>query len=236
MADSTDATTSDAGTKVPHPVDEKLPIGPLLVYGLQHVMSMYAGVVAVPLIVGGALGLPFTDLAYLLAAALLVSGLATLLQTLGVWRIGARLPLVQGASFAGVASMLAIGKAAGGGHPALTAIFGAVLVAGAVGFLLAPVFNRLLRFFPPVVTGTVITVIGLSLLPVAISWAAGGEGKSGPPAPANVGHAALTLAIILIIYRFLPGFMSRIAILTGLVIGTLVAWPLGHIDFSKVGQ
>ena len=92
-----------------------LPVGQLLLYGLQHVMSMYAGVVAVPLIVGSALGLPFADLAYLLTAALLVSGLATLLQTLGVWWIGAKLPLVQGASFAAVASMLAIGKDAGGG-------------------------------------------------------------------------------------------------------------------------
>ena len=98
-----------------HPVDEVLPVGQLLLYGLQHVMSMYAGVVAVPLIVGSALNLPFADLSYLLAATLLVSGLATLLQTLGVWRIGAKLPIVQGTSFAAVASMIAIGKDAGGG-------------------------------------------------------------------------------------------------------------------------
>ena len=107
-----------------------LPVGQLLLYGLQHVMSMYAGVIAVPLIVGTALGLPFPDLAYLLTAALLVSGLATLLQTIGVWRIGARLPLVQGASFAAVASMLAIGTDAGGGVRGLQFIFGAILVAG----------------------------------------------------------------------------------------------------------
>ena len=107
-----------------------LPVGQLFLYGLQHVMSMYAGVVAVPLIVGTALGLPFADLAYLLTAALLVSGLATLLQTLGIWKIGARLPLVQGTSFAAVASMLAIGKDAGGGVAGLQYIFGAVLVAG----------------------------------------------------------------------------------------------------------
>jgi uric acid transporter len=86
-----------------HPVDQMLPVGQLFLYGLQQVVSMYAGVVAVPLIVGTALGLPLPDLAYLLTAALLVSGLATLLQTLGVWRIGARLPLVQGTSFAAVA-------------------------------------------------------------------------------------------------------------------------------------
>ena len=220
-----------------HPVDQMLPVGQLFLYGLQHVMSMYAGVIAVPLIVGSALGLPFPDLAYLLTAALLVSGLATLLQTLGVWRIGARLPLVQGASFAAVASMLAIGKDAGGGVRGLQFIFGAILVAGVIGFLLSGVFNRLLHFFPPVVTGSVITVIGISLLPVAIRWAGGGV-PTAPTfgSPANVGLAALTLAIILVIYRFLPGFFSRIAILAGLILGALVATAVGKADFSKIGQ
>jgi uric acid transporter len=220
-----------------HPVDQMLPVGQLLLYGLQHVMSMYAGVVAVPLIIGTALGLPFADLAYLLTAALLVSGLATLLQTLGVWRIGARLPLVQGASFAAVASMLAIGRDAGGGVRGLQFIFGAVLVAGVIGLLLSGVFNRLLHFFPPVVTGSVITVIGISLLPVAIRWAGGGNVNSeGFGDPANIGLAGLTLLIILLIYRFLPGFFSRIAILAGLIVGALVATALGKADFSRIGQ
>ena len=231
----THRTASD--TVEHHPVDRMLPVGQLFLYGLQHVMSMYAGVVAVPLIVGTALGLPFADLAYLLTAALLVSGLATLLQTLGVGRIGARLPLVQGASFAAVASMLAIGKDAGGGVRGLQFIFGAILVAGLVGFLLSGVFNRLLHYFPPVVTGSVITVIGISLLPVAIRWAGGGV-VTAPTfgSPGNIGLAALTLAIILLIYRFLPGFFSRIAILAGLVLGTLVATALGMADFGRIGQ
>jgi xanthine permease len=219
-----------------HPVDQVLPAGQMVVYGLQHVMSMYAGVVAVPLIVGSAMGLPFGELAYLLTAALLVSGLATLLQTLGFWRIGARQPLVQGTSFAAVASMLAIGKGAGGGAAGLTAIYGAVIVAGVVGFLLAPVFNRLLHLFPPVVTGVVITVIGISLLPVAFGWAGGGTGTPNFGDPANIALAAVTLLIILAIYRFLPGFLSRVAILAGLVLGTLVAWPFGKVDFSRIGQ
>lgn len=110
-----------------HPVDEVLKPGPMILFGLQHVMSMYAGVVAVPFIVGSALGLSFADLSYLLAATLLVSGLATLLQTLGVKWIGAKLPIVQGTSFAAVASMIAVGASAGGGVDGLRAIFGSVL-------------------------------------------------------------------------------------------------------------
>lgn len=221
-----------------HPVDEMMGPGPLFVYGLQHVMSMYAGVIAVPLIVGGALGLSVADQAYLISAAVFVSGLATLLQTLGVWKIGARLPLVQGTSFAAVASMLAIGKSAGGGTGGLLTIFGAVLIAGVVGFLITPLFNRLIHYFPPVVTGTVITVIGLSLLPVAINWAAGGTKGVNPGwgSMSNIALAAITLLVIIGIYKFLPGFLSRIAILLGLVVGTLIAWPMGKVDFSAVGS
>ena len=221
-----------------HPVDQVLPVGSMVVYGLQHVMSMYAGVVAVPLVVGQALGLSFSDLAYLLTAALLVSGLATLLQTLGIWRIGARLPLVQGTSFAAVASMLAIGKDAGGGTQALQVIFGAILVAGLIGFLLSGVFQRLLHYFPPVVTGSIITVIGISLLPVAIKWAGGGSNTEAPTfgTVSNIGLAGFTLLVILLIYRFLPTFFSRIAILVGLVVGAGVAAALGKADFSQVGS
>jgi uric acid transporter len=111
-----------------------------------------------------------------------------------------------------------------------------VVVAGVVGFLLAPVFNRLLHLFPPVVTGVVITVIGVSLLPVSFGWAGGGTGTPGFGDPANIALAAVTLLIILAIYRFLPGFLSRVAILAGLVLGTLVAWPFGKVDFSRIGQ
>jgi uric acid transporter len=131
-----------------HPVDEILPPGQMFVYGLQHVLSMYAGVVAVPLIIGTALELTPQQITYLLSAGLFISGLATLLQTIGVWRLGARLPIVQGTSFAAVATMLAIGTTRGGGLDGLRAIFGSLIVAGAIAFVLAPFFTRLLRFFP----------------------------------------------------------------------------------------
>jgi xanthine permease len=221
-----------------HPVDQVLPAPQMFLYGLQHVLSMYAGVVAVPLIIGTALKLSATDTTYLVSAGLFMSGVATLLQTLGVWKIGARQPIVQGTSFAAVSTMLAVGAAQGGGSAGLRAIFGALLLSGLAGFLIAPVFTRLLRFFPEVVTGTVITVIGVSLLPVAISWAGGGTPGVTPSfgAPKNIALAAITVLIIVLIYRFLPAFLSRVAILLGLVLGTVVAIPFGLTNFGSISN
>ncbi|MFC5909410.1 nucleobase:cation symporter-2 family protein [Streptacidiphilus monticola] len=234
---ATTSAPSSASERQPvHPVDELLPPPKLLAYGLQHVAAMYAGVVAPPLIVGTAVGLRGAELTLLIGAALLTSGLATLLQTLGVWRIGARLPFVNGISFAGVAPMLAIAKQA---HPgqALPTVYGAVLVAGAAAFLAAPWFCKLNRFFPPVVSGTVITLIGLSLLPVAANWAQGGTpGAHGYGSVGNLGLAGFTLAAVLVLNRWLTGFLASIAVLLGLVLGTLVAIPLGRTDFSALGS
>jgi xanthine permease len=189
----------------------------------------------VPLIVGNALKLSGPEITYLVSAGLFISGLATLLQTVGVWKIGARQPIVQGTSFAAVSTILAIGTAQGG-VAGLRAVFGATLLAGLLGFLIAPVFTRLLRFFPEVVTGTVITIIGVALLPVAIRWAAGGAGTPTFGAPKNIALAGITMAIIVLIYRFLPGYLSRVAILLGLILGTVVAIPFGVTNFGRIAD
>jgi xanthine permease len=219
-----------------HPVDELLPAPRLLAYGLQHVAAMYAGVVAPPLIVGAACGLSSTQLTVLIGAALLTSGLATLLQTLGLWRFGSRLPFVNGISFAGVAPMVAIARTAHPGH-ALPLIYGGVLVAGVACVLAAPWFGRLNRFFPPVVSGTVITLIGLSLFPVAANWAEGGDpGAHDFGSTGNIGLAGVTLLVVLLLNRFLRGFMRTLSVLLGLLVGTLAAIPLGRTDFGRLNR
>ena len=230
--------TTATAAPAKHPVDQVLPFPQMFLYGLQHVLSMYAGVVAVPLIIGTALKLTPMETTYLVSAGLFMSGIATLLQTLGVWKIGARQPIVQGTSFAAVSTMLAIGMSQGGGTTGLRAIFGALLLSSVIAFFIAPVFTRLLRFFPEVVTGVVITIIGVSLLPVAIKWAGGGTPGVTPSfgAPKNILVAALTVLIIVLIYRVAPPFFSRVAILLGLVLGTVVAIPFGLTNFSKIGD
>ncbi|MEV1174682.1 nucleobase:cation symporter-2 family protein [Nonomuraea sp. NPDC049784] len=215
-----------------HPVDQRLPIAQLGTLGLQHVLAMYAGAVAVPLIVGGALKLPPDQLAYLINADLLVSGIATLIQCVGVWRFGIRLPIMQGCTFAAVAPMVLIGTTQGG----LPAIYGAVIVSGLLVVAAAPYFAKIVRFFPPLVTGTIITIIGLSLLPVAAHWAAGGVGGPTYGQPRNIAMAAAVLLLILAVYRLSTGFLGRVAVLVGIAAGTVAAIPLGFTDFSHVGE
>lgn len=230
-------TAQPVDEKLVHPVDEKLPALKMATSGLQHVAAMYAGVVAPPLIVGAAIGLSASDLTFLTGACLFTAGLATFLQTLGIWKIGARLPFVNGVTFAGVAPMTAIVASTKDKSDALPVIFGAVIVAGLLGFLFAPLFCKAIRFFPPVVTGSVITLIGVSLLPVAFSWAQGPNPAAHDYGSAtNLTLAGITLALVLLLRRFTRGFVKQIAVLIGLVAGTVIAIPFGATDFSPVAD
>jgi len=232
MSRQAEALKNAAPANVVHPVDALLPPRQLCALGLQHVLVMYAGAVAVPLVLGNALGLSTADIITLLNANLLTSGLATLVQTLGLWKFGARLPLIQGCSFIALAPMIMIGKQYG-----LTHVFGAVIVAGLVIMLLASVFSRLLRFFPPVVIGSLITIIGISLMPAAAIWLGGGNPDASDfGSLANLGLGLATIAITLVVYAKFSGFMANIAVLIGLIGGTLLAMLLGFTDFSEVGS
>ena len=157
-----------------HPVDEKLPLGRVTALGLQHVLVMYAGAIAVPLIVGRALKLDAEHVALLISADLFACGIATLIQSLGFGRhFGIKLPVMMGVTFAAVGPMVAIANAAPGNDGA-RALFGAIIGAGLISIVIAPAISRMLRFFPPVVTGTIITIIGVSLMRVGVGWAMGG--------------------------------------------------------------
>lgn len=207
-----------------------LPMGALVGYGLQHILSRGGGGSAGPLLIGEAAGLDAAGRGLLVASALFVSGLATLLQALGVPYLGSQLPLVQGLTFASVSTVLAV--IGTDGTLGLRRAFGACIAAGVVAFAIVPLFAQIIRFFPPVVTGTVITVIGASLLPVAAGWIAGRPTINGAPNPgfADLGNLALgmiTLAFVLAlstVKRF-----ARMAILLGLVFGTVAAIPMGKL-------
>lgn len=210
----------------------RLSLARLALLGLQHVLAMYAGAVAVPLIVGSALGLPRAQVAFLVNADLLTCGLATLLQTVGLGRrLGIRLPVLLGVSFVAVGPMIAIGKTLGLQH-----VYGAVLCSGLLVLLLAGRFSRLRRLFPPVVTGSVVTIIGASLAPVALNWAAGGVGQPGYGAPRNLLLALFVLAVIVAVQRLGRGFLSAVSVLIGLGAGAGAALLLGQMSLAGVAE
>ena len=174
-----------------------------------------------PILLAGAIGLTDEQLVHLINADLFTCGIASIIQSVGFWKIGVRLPLLQGVTFTAVSPMIAIGLAAGGGTDGLVVIYGAVIVAGLFTFFIAPFFGRLIRFFPPVVTGSVISIIGISLLPVAANDAVRDGIPGGPVSGKGLAYALFTLAVIVVIQRVFKGFMATIAVLAGLVIGTI---------------
>ena len=228
-----------------HPVDEFLPVPKLLTLGLQHVLVMYAGAVAVPLILGRALKLSPQDVAFLISADLFACGLATLVQCIGFPGVGIRLPVMMGVTFASVGPMLSMAAAPDVG---LLGIYGSVIAAGIFAVVVAPFMGQMLRLFPPVVTGTVILVIGISLMRVGINWAGGGlptltkvvDGVAGAfPNPGygqleGLAIALFVLAVILGLIRWGTGFIGNVAVLLGIIAGAVLAALLGVMHFERV--
>jgi xanthine permease len=215
---------------VTDPINEKLSGGIMAVLGFQHVLAMYAGAVIVPLIIGGAMGLSQKELAFLVAADLFTCGIATLLQAAGIGKsIGIRLPVVLGSSFITMAPAIEIGKTYG-----ITAVFGAVIASGIFVYFASFFIERLLFLFPKVVTGSFVTIIGLTLAPLALTDLAGGFGSPTYGSLQNILLGLFVLAIIVLLNKFLKGFMQAISVLIGIVAGTIVAGFMGMIDFTPV--
>jgi uric acid transporter len=228
-----------------HPVDEHLPAVKLLPLAIQHVLVMYAGAVAVPLIIGRAVNLPPEQVAFLISADLFACGLATIVQSLGFPGVGIRLPVMMGVTFASVGPMLSM---AASPEIGLLGIYGAVIGAGLFAVLVAPFISRLLPMFPPVVTGTIILVIGVSLMKVGINWAGGGlqtftKVVDGVPAavpnPAfgqleGLAIALFVLIVILSLIKWGQGFVANVAVLLGIIAGAVVAAGAGLMNFAKV--
>lgn len=229
----------DAIIKESYGVDEFPPTGRMIVLALQHVIVMYSGAIAVPFIIGGALQLSQSQIAYLIQADLITCGVATLIQCIGFWRFGVRMQLMQGLTFASVSPIIAIAAdpsiAINGPEDGLRAVYGAVIVSGLVAIALAPLGRYIVRMFPPIVVGSVLTVIGLSLLPVAIQYAAGGfVPDAGAPRYAAVAFSVL--AVIIALNVFGKGFIRNIAIFLGILFGVLVSGFLGMLNFSGIGD
>lgn len=218
-----------------HPVDQVPPAGKLVVLSVQHLLAFYAGAVVVPLLIAGQLNLDAKTTIHLINADLFTCGIATLIQSVGFWKVGVRLPIIQGVTTTAVAPIVAIGLAVNsdGGVGVLPAIYGSIIISGIFTFLAAPYFAKFIRFFPPVVIGTVLATMGITLLSVAANDFT--NYSEGTPETKDLAYAGLTLAIIIVMQRFFKGFLGTLSILVGLVIGTAVAFGFGDAGFDDVG-
>ena len=218
--------------------NHEIPLGPRTALGIQHVLAMFASNVTPSIIIAGAAGFAFggADMVYLVQMAMLFAGVTTLFQTIGFGPIGARLPVMQGTSFAFVPIMIGIVKTSG-----MAALFGAVIVAGLFHTFLGSVIGRIRHWFPPLVTGIVITAIGLALLPVGIKYASGGAAAFQMNAPewgdfSRWGLALVVIFVALGVKFFTRGTMSSAAILIGLIAGYVVGYLTGAVDFGGVAK
>ena len=214
-----------------YPVDSKPPFGLTLLLALQHLLAALGGIIAVPLVIGNVLKLPTPDTIVLVNAALLVSGIVTIIQCRGIGPIGLRLPSVMGTSFTFVAAALAIGFSEHG----VAGILGASLVGSFVMIIGSFFMPYVRKLFPPVVTGVVVVMIGLSLIPVAVDWFAGGQkGDVNYADPANLAMATFVLVLVVILVQWGKGIFSAAAIVIGMMVGYVVALILGWINFEAV--
>ena len=218
--------------------DYELPMGPRVTLGLQHVLAMFASNVTPSIIIAGAAGFAFgsADMVFLIQMAMLFAGIATLFQTIGFGPVGARLPVMQGTSFAFVPIMIGVVKSSG-----MAALMGSVIVAGIFHAVLGTFIGRIRHWFPPLVSGMVITTIGLYLIPVGIRYAAGGAAdfQINNPNWGDFSHWSLALVVIIVALGckfFTRGLTSSAAILIGLFAGYLVGIATGAVNFGSVGK
>ncbi|KAB8124139.1 purine permease [Komagataeibacter medellinensis] len=209
-----------------------LPVVRLFAFGVQHALVMYSGTVAVPLVFAVAMHMSAAQTVLLINCGLMTSGIATIMQSVGFGQFGSRLPIVQGSSFAMMASMLLIGQVYG-----IRSVFGAVMGAGLAMVVLAPLMARLMRFFPQVIIGCLITIIGLTLIPVAGRWVGGGTpGAPDFGSPINLFLAFVTILITVAVQAWGRGFIANISVLVGLVAGSIVAALCGMGHYAMVAQ
>lgn len=216
-------------TKLIYEVGDNPPLGKKMLFGLQHIFAAFSGIVVVPLVISGALGFDSKMTTSLISASILAAGLATMIQAYGIGRVGSRVACIMGTDFTFVSPAISVGSTLG-----MPGIIGATILGSLFEILLSFFIRPLMKLFPPLVTGTVVCLIGLTLLPVSIDWAAGGTGASDYGSLLNVSIAMLVMIVTLILNRYGKGLVSSASILIGMLVGYLVCIPLGMVDFTPV--
>ena len=221
----------DTDINLMYGVNDNPSLAKKILFGIQHIFAAFGGIIVVPLVIASALGLDAKTTTTLISATILASGLATIIQAKGVGKVGSRVACIMGTDFTFVSPSISVGSVLG-----LPGIIGATILGALLEIILSFFIKPLMKFFPPLVTGTVVCLIGLTLLPVAIDWAAGGSGAADYGDLKNIGVAAFVLLVTLILNRSKKGIISSASILIGMIIGYIVCIPLGMVDFNEVKE
>ena len=212
-------------------VDDNPSLSEKILFGIQHIFAAFGGIIVVPLVLSSALGFDTKTSTALISASILAAGLATIIQARGIGKIGSKVACIMGTDFTFVSPSITVGSTLG-----LPGIIGATILGAIFEVVLSFFIKPLMKLFPPLVTGTVVCLIGLTLLPVSIDWAAGGAGSADYGSIKNISIAMLVLIGTLLLNRYGKGMLSSASILIGMVVGYIVCIPLGLVDFSSVRE
>lgn len=199
--------------------------------GLQHIFAAFGGIIVVPLVISTALGLDISMSTTVISASILAAGIATIIQARGVGKVGSRVACIMGTDFTFVSPSISVGSVLG-----LPGIIGATILGAFLEIILSFFIEPLMKLFPPLVTGTVVCLIGLTLIPVSMDWAAGGVGAADYGSLENVSIAMTVMMITLLLNRYGKGILSSASIIIGMIVGYVICIFLGKIDFSSISQ
>ena len=212
-------------------VNDNPTIGTKILLGLQHIFAAFGGIIVVPLVISSALGFDNKASTAVISASILAAGIATIIQAKGIGKVGSKVACIMGTDFTFVSPAISVGSILG-----LPGIIGATILGAVFEIILSYFIKPLMKLFPPIVTGTVVCLIGLTLLPVSMDWAAGGTGASDYGSLTNISIAIFVMIVTLLLNRYGKGMVSSASILIGMVVGYLVCIPLGMVDFSQILQ
>lgn len=224
-------STNSTEVNLIYGVDDNLGIFKKILFGFQHIFAAFGGIIVVPLVISTSLGFDTKTTTALISASILASGLATVIQARGIGKVGSRVACIMGTDFTFVSPAISVGSVLG-----IPGIIGATILGSLFEIILSFFIKPLMKFFPPLVTGTVVTLIGLTLLPVSIDWAAGGAGSADYGNLKNILIAMFVLVITLILNNYGKGMISSASILLGIVIGYIVCIPMGLVDFTAIKE
>lgn len=212
-------------------IDDVPPLGVSIILALQHILAAFAGIIAVPLVVCAALGLSVEETTFMVSATIFASGITTVMQSKGVGPIGSRVSGMMGTDFTFVNPSISVGAKFG-----IAGIVSATISASLVEVVLSRFIKPLMKFFPPLITGTVVSLIGITLLPVSIDWAAGGFGSADYGSIENLSVAFAIMVFTLLLSHYGKGMLSTAAVFIGMVFGYLICIPLGMVDLTPVAD